>query len=765
MSYILPENIHNYRILSKLGEGGMGSVYLAEDILLGRKAAIKILNPVLTTDNQFTERFIHEARLQASLLHPNIVTLYNFFQEQDKYCIVMEYFEGETLKDLIKRTGLIPEKRALKIFRQLLEGLGYAHSKGIIHRDIKPSNILIDKSDNTKIMDFGIAKIIGDKGMTKTGANVGTVYYMSPEQVIAKEALDSRTDVYSLGMTLYEILTAKIPVDVDTKSDFEVMRQIVENKFVDPRDFYPNISQRTVNLLSKCLEKDRELRFRVCSEIISFFDEEIIVDDKNDTSTKSLVTKDQEAPNSRKGSKNIHPEETIIDRHPSQEATSVVPKKTAADISSIQNSQDKVTTKKSQAPNSGKIKVIAFAIVIILAIAGIASYFFIFQVKDDIKSKIDFESIKDDPSFQDKVETHINSDDDEQNTKTVEYEDAIAVPSEIPEKTNNRNSDLPDNESITNTNSVENSNVNLTEEAKYSLITSLNQVKEIRKLNGGVKAATFGSGNTIAIGGDDSNIILLDAVNYSLKGSLATEDKQTLCLAFSSDVKFLASGHQDHIVRLWDLTNQKLLFKLKEHFYNITSVAFSPNNQILASASDDGFIILWDVTSGNRLIRIKTGSSVLKSVCFTPDGENIIGAAENNIIVLWQTTNGEKIFSFKAANSGIEAISVSPNGKFLAIGSSAKSATVFNLSSGNIIQQFKGHTGRVSAVEFSEDSNFLFTAGWDSKIIVWDIVTGEQITSRKGHTHVINSLSVSENGNFLISGSDDRAVKLWKINY
>ncbi len=161
--------LQNYTIIEAIGEGGMGEVYLAEETLLGRQVAIKWLNPSLTNDPQFSERFINEARIQAKLVHPDIVALHNFLVEDGVYYMVMEYAEGEMLKELIAITGHIPEARTMHIFRQIIRALGYAHSKQIIHRDIKPSNIMIDAQDNIKIMDFGIARLMRDKHLTRTG--------------------------------------------------------------------------------------------------------------------------------------------------------------------------------------------------------------------------------------------------------------------------------------------------------------------------------------------------------------------------------------------------------------------------------------------------------------------------------------------------------------------------------------------------------------------------------------------------------------------
>jgi len=260
------EKIRDYKIINKLGEGGMGTVYLANDVMLERKVAIKVLNPLLTKDSQFTERFRHEAKVQASLVHPNIVALYNFFQEEDHYCMVMEYVEGETLKHLISSKGPIPEQKAIWILSQMVEAVGFAHKKGIIHRDIKPSNILISNDDTIKILDFGIAKILQDKGLTKTGTKMGTIYYMSPEQIKAAKDIDNRTDIYSIGVTFYEMLSGRVPFNVDTESDFEIMNEIVSGEIKDPREIYPHISDWIVKLLFDAVEKDRDKRIKSAEE-------------------------------------------------------------------------------------------------------------------------------------------------------------------------------------------------------------------------------------------------------------------------------------------------------------------------------------------------------------------------------------------------------------------------------------------------------------------------------------------------------------------
>ena len=254
--------IREYRIDKHIGEGGMGLVYLATDENLDRQVAIKVLRPQLTIDEGFTLRFKNEAKAQARLNHPGIVALYSFFKQDGSYYFVMEYAPGITLDRLMLKTGLIPEKRTMPIFRQICEALNYAHKRAIVHRDVKPSNIMIDveNGDAVKIMDFGIARILDNAHITQTGTQMGTIHYMSPEQVLTPKDIDHRSDIYSAGVLLYRMLTGRLPFDADTDSIFKVQRAIVYELLPDPREVYRFISQETVDLLMLLTKKDRDDR-------------------------------------------------------------------------------------------------------------------------------------------------------------------------------------------------------------------------------------------------------------------------------------------------------------------------------------------------------------------------------------------------------------------------------------------------------------------------------------------------------------------------
>jgi serine/threonine protein kinase len=251
--------VGNYKIVEKIGEGGMGAVYKGIDLMLEREVAIKVLKPELGSQPQVVERFRAEAVTLAKLSHPNIATLFSFFRQGDYLFMVLEYVKGTTLDKIIETRGVMTCEQAIPLFCQMLEGIDHAHSFGIVHRDIKPGNMMLTENGLLKVLDFGIARALGSARMTRAGNLIGTIEYMSPEQVRGMET-DARSDIYSLGMVLYELLTGRVPFASD--SEYELMKAQVEQLPTPPREFAPNIPEQVEWAILCATEKDPTNRFQ-----------------------------------------------------------------------------------------------------------------------------------------------------------------------------------------------------------------------------------------------------------------------------------------------------------------------------------------------------------------------------------------------------------------------------------------------------------------------------------------------------------------------
>jgi len=261
--------VSHYRILEKLGEGGMGVVYKALDSKLDRHVAIKFLPTHLSTSGENKARFIQEARTTAALNHPHILNIYDIDEQDGSMFFVMEYIEGETLKSYLtnlKSAEGIPLRRAIDLTMQIAQGLKAAHEKEIVHRDIKPENIMLTKDGRPKIMDFGIAKLKSGTGLTKTGMSLGTITYMSPEQSQGIAA-DLRSDIWSLGVVLYEMLTGELPFKAEHEA--ALIYLVMNEEPLAPSSHDRRILPSLDALVSRMLEKDRDRRFQSVEELLS----------------------------------------------------------------------------------------------------------------------------------------------------------------------------------------------------------------------------------------------------------------------------------------------------------------------------------------------------------------------------------------------------------------------------------------------------------------------------------------------------------------
>ncbi len=269
MPFIIGENIGPYRLIEKLGKGGMATVFKAYHPSLDRYVAIKALHPAFMEHPGFLERFEREAKVVAKLEHPNIVPIYDFSEHEDRPYLVLKYVQGETLKARLDKSKLT-YKEARHIFRVISSALAYAHQEGVLHRDVKPSNVLLDKTGGVYLADFGLARIAETSQTTLSGQMMmGTPHYISPEQAKGLGNLDSGTDIYSLGVMMYELLIGEVPFQADTP--FSVIHDHIYSPLPLPRDMNPDLNEEMERAILKALAKKREDRYASVSEMMAAF--------------------------------------------------------------------------------------------------------------------------------------------------------------------------------------------------------------------------------------------------------------------------------------------------------------------------------------------------------------------------------------------------------------------------------------------------------------------------------------------------------------
>jgi serine/threonine protein kinase/Flp pilus assembly protein TadD len=255
-----------YEIIDELGKGGMGRVYRVEDTKLKQEIALKLIKPEIAKDKKSIERFRNELKIARNIRHKNVCGMFDLGEAGEAHFITMEYVRGEDLKSFIHRSRQLTIGTAIRISKQVCEGLAEAHKLGVVHRDLKSSNIMIDKEGNVRIMDFGIARSLESKGITGAGVMIGTPEYMSPEQVEAKE-VDQRSDIYSLGVILYEMVTGRVPFEGGTPFTIGVKHK--SEAPISPNEINVQIPEDLNHVILKCLEKDKELRFQSALELRS----------------------------------------------------------------------------------------------------------------------------------------------------------------------------------------------------------------------------------------------------------------------------------------------------------------------------------------------------------------------------------------------------------------------------------------------------------------------------------------------------------------
>ncbi|MCB2340141.1 Stk1 family PASTA domain-containing Ser/Thr kinase [Clostridium estertheticum] len=356
--------LNRYELLKNIGEGGMGTVYKAKCHVLNRFVAVKILKSELSNDDEFVSRFKMEATSIAKLSHPNIVNVHDVCSENDVNFIVMEYVDGKTLKQIIKENGRLTSKETLDIVFQVAKALQCAHTSGIIHRDIKPDNIMITKDEMVKVMDFGIAKVADARTVTNSNKVMGTAHYFSPEQAKGN-FVDCRSDIYSLGIVMYEMVTGKVPYDAESAITIAMMH--IQGPITAPKDVITNIPENINQVILRAMQKEPIKRYQTAnemSEVVGAIKEnpnyKVIVNSEIDGATKIMDT--VVASNIRDDLTTVMSKEEIFDK--------TVFGKPLAEETILKKESEVIPIKKKISRNK-KVIIIITSIVLIISIVAL----------------------------------------------------------------------------------------------------------------------------------------------------------------------------------------------------------------------------------------------------------------------------------------------------------------------------------------------------------------------------------------------------------
>ena len=736
--------IGHYELLKQIGEGGMGLVYLAQQKEpVKRQVALKIIKPGMDS-KEVIARFDAERQALALLEHPNIAHVFDAgTTEAGRPYFAMEFVRGMSITRYADDRKLSIEQR-LQLFRQVCEGLHYAHQKGIIHRDIKPSNILVSVHGDRavpKLIDFGISKAAASALTEKTvftlqGQLLGTPEYMSPEQVdFATQDIDTRSDIYSLGVLLYELLTGVLPFD---KKSFhglgfaEIQRTIREQEPATPSTRFSSLGkeahkiatcrQTQVVPLARCLHrelewipmkamrKDRVRRYRSASEFAD--------DIQNYLNGSPLIAGPETA---------LYRTRKFVRRHVGSVATA--------------------------------------SLVAAVIIVGLVTSIFLGcraeqARKQEVNLRIQLEAAlarAEAAEKAEKMQRGLAEQRAEKYRSSLYAHQITAADIAYREGNGQRLRKLLDA-------CPEDLRAWEWERLKYvsdqAVVTIEGDKERVYRL------ALSPDGKRIVSAGADGAVKTWDAANGSLMMTLRGHEAGVVTAVFSPDGRLISSVGKDKTMRIWSAQSGEPLTTVKigteqDGFY-LGPVKFSPNGKVIALGHQDHSIKIIDAENHTESLSLCGHKEHLFSLAFTPDGKHILSASADRTIRVWDTSTGEQVKVLQGHEAEVGDLAIDSEGKLVISASNDKTVRIWNLQTGSVLKKFHGHRNGVGAVAFSPDESWVVTGDEGGIIKIWDASNGTELTTLLGHPGPIGSVAFSPDGRRLFSSCWHGEVNIWE---
>mgnify|MGYP001420737671 CR=1 FL=1 len=746
------ETIGHYTIVSKIGSGGMGEVYLADDGKLGRQVAIKLLPDAFTKDGDRLRRFQQEARTASALNHPNILTIHDLGETESSRYIATEYVEGETLRSKLNR-GKLPISEALDIALQCASALAAAHEAGIIHRDIKPENIMLRRDNLVKVLDFGLAKLVERKETkishdaltekhfkTAPGMIMGTVQYMSPEQTRG-HATDARTDIWSLGVVIYEMLAGNPPFAGENSAD--LIAEIVKMHPAPVSQCGADIPERLNEIVSKTLEKNPDERYQTAKDMLI---------DLTRLKRKLDVEKEMERSSPGMGENIVNGGARV----------------TSADHKSLESlSGTQYVLAGIKLHRGTAIWIFALIATLLLTSAYLARKFWRITSPNEARfsyaNKIKLAAQALEASNLPLAKQYL----DETRPKKGEEELRGFEWGYLARLHAERMASQPitlKSEGWVNSVAFSADGKRLATGSNDARLWDVSTGQQIAEFKGHSKAlvsvAISPDGTKLATGSFDKTAKLWDIATGQMLWTTISSTGTGLAvgrLAFSSDGNTLSGEDDDREIKAWNVSTGKET-TLHVKFGKIGhSFAVSPDGKLLAAQTKAFFITVFDIASGRKIVTVDAFGFV-KDVVFAPDSKTLLTTGSEKIAKLWSLPEGKEIRKFTDVTGGM---AFSPDGKMIAT-CNKDVIRLWDVEKGHEIASLRGHTNNVLTVAFSLDGLKLASGG-ENTAKIWNVPKDESRGVLRAHAKGIGSLTFSPDGKTIVSASDDKTAKLWDV--